>query len=178
MIRTKQSTHLDLQSQFFCFSNYKNIHAGDIVHFFWPKCKSSLRRTGQNIPSFHWSPTKSTCANIKHSKEYEDKVEKIRELKRRSIPKSNFSKWVRDWRLSYVKEKHRTKVQNQEADYVWPSRCMSKFVVIFDSRFSQEGTPQCEGLFSAWNWPFSQQKHFINQIKTKVNIFFINSSYV
>ena len=75
---------------FWCFSNYKNIHAGDIVHFFWPKCKSSMRRTGQNIPSFHWSPTKSICRNIKHSKEYEDKVEKIRELKRRSIPKSNF----------------------------------------------------------------------------------------
>ena len=50
-----------------CFSNYKNIHAGDVVHFFWPKFKSSLRRTGQNMPSFHWSPTKSICRNIKHS---------------------------------------------------------------------------------------------------------------
>ena len=60
----------------------------------------------------------------------------------------------------------------------WLSRCMSEFVVIFDNRLSEERTRQYERLFWAWNWPFSQPKHFINQIKTKIYIFFINGSYV
>ena len=42
------------------------------------------------FPHFTDRPQKSISRNIKHSKDYEDKVEKIGELKRRSIPKSNF----------------------------------------------------------------------------------------
>ena len=42
------------------------------------------------FPHFTDRPQKSICRNIKHSTEYEGKVEKMRELKRCSIPKSNF----------------------------------------------------------------------------------------